>query len=78
MHLRPANSPLSPEAVAALDRFFAIDAPGCNGYLLRHGRETEFARLHALPDGALQAMGLSRDRLARYVFRDLFTRQDVP
>jgi len=74
MRPHPANSPLSPEAAAALDRFFAVDAPGCNGALLRHGREGEFARLHALPDGALQAMGLSRDQLARYVFRDLFTR----
>ena len=74
MPLRPANSPLSPAAAAAPDRFFAVDAPGCNAYLLRQGREAEFARLHALPDGALHAMGLSRDRLARYVFRDLFTR----
>jgi hypothetical protein len=74
MTMRAANSPLSPEAAAALDRFFAVDAPGCNSYLMRQGREHEFARLHALPDGALAAMGLSRDRLARYVFRDLFTR----
>ena len=74
MPLRAANSPLSPEAAAALDSFFATDAPGCNAYLLRQGHEAEFARLHALPDGALLAMGLSRDRLARYVFRDLFPR----
>ncbi len=74
MPITPANSPLSPEAAAALDRFFAIDATGCNAYLMRQGRETEFARLHALPDAALAAMGLSRDRLARYVFRDLFQR----
>jgi hypothetical protein len=30
MPLRPANSPLGPVAAAAPDRFFAVDAPGCN------------------------------------------------
>ncbi len=74
MPTRPANSPLGPAAVADLDRFFAIEATGCNSYLMRHGREEEFARLHALPDGALKSMGLTRDRLARYVFRDCFQR----
>lgn len=72
--LRAANSPLSPEAAAALDRFFAVEAAGYNAYPLRQGREAEFARLHALPDGALASMGLTRGRLARYVFRDLFER----
>jgi hypothetical protein len=71
--MRPANSPLSPEAVAALDRFFSHEAPGpCHA--LRTAREGEFARLHALPDAALAAMGLSRDGLARYVFRGDFQR----
>lgn len=70
----PANSPLSPQAAAALDRFLATEAPGCNAYLLRRGREAEFARLHALPDAALHAMGLTRDALPRWLFRDLFGR----
>lgn len=74
MALHAANSPLSPAAVADLDRFFAVEATGCNSYLMRHGREKEFARLHALPDGALKSMGLTRDRLARHVFRDWFQR----
>jgi hypothetical protein len=65
MPLRAANSPLSPEAAAALDSSFAIDASGCNPYLLRQGRDAESARLHSLPDGALHAMGLSRDRQPR-------------
>ena len=73
MTFRAANSPLSPEAAAALDLFFAIEAPGCHSWPLRQCRETEFARLHALPDAALAAMGLSRDRLARYVFREMFS-----
>lgn len=71
---RAANSPLSPEAARALDLFFATEASGCNSGRWRQGREAEFARLHALPDAALDAMGLSRERLARYVFREMFSR----
>ncbi|MCF1708461.1 hypothetical protein L0V05_06490 [Tabrizicola sp. J26] len=74
MTFRAANSPLSPEAAADLDMFFAIEASGCNSWPMRQRREAEFARLHALPDAALAAMGLSRDRLARYVFREMFSR----
>ncbi|MDT8854364.1 hypothetical protein RNZ50_04775 [Paracoccaceae bacterium Fryx2] len=72
MSLHPANSPLSPEAAAALDLFFAVEATGCNSWLLRQGREAEFARLHALPDAALASMGLTRDGLPRHLFRDIF------
>lgn len=68
----PANSPLSPEAVACLDSFFMTELPGMNSFPLRQAREAEFARLHALPDGALQSMGLTRDALPRWVFRDVF------
>lgn len=70
---RPANSPLSPKAAHALDLFFATEATGLNGYALRRAREAQFARLYALPDPALAAMGLSRDTLARWLFADLFT-----
>jgi hypothetical protein len=69
---RPANSPLSPKAAHALDLFFAQEAPECNAWALRLGRESQFARLYALPDAALLAMGLRRENLARYVYRDLF------
>lgn len=69
---RPANSPLSPEAAHALDLFFATEACGMNLNALRRAREADFARLHALPDPALAAMGLRRDMLARHIFRDLF------
>ena len=72
--LRAANSPLSPQAQRALDLFFATELTGCNSGTWRHGREVEFARLHALPDAALAAMGLQRDALPRYLFRDLLHR----
>lgn len=69
-----ANSPLSPQAQLALDRFFAEELSGCNSALWRQGREAEFARLHALSDAALAAMGLGRNDLARYLFRDILHR----
>lgn len=71
-HLIPANSPLSPEAAAALDLFLCTEAPGFNLARHRFRREREFARLYALPDAALHGMGLSRADLPRWLFRDLF------
>lgn len=70
---RPANSPLSPEAAHALDLFFATEASGVNAVSLRRSREAQFARLYALPDPALAAMGLERATLARWLFADMFT-----
>ena len=70
---RPANSPLSPEAALALDLFFATEASGVNGFVLRRSREAQFARLFALPDPALHSMGLQRETLARWLFQDIFT-----
>jgi hypothetical protein len=69
---KPANSPLSPQAAHALDLFFAEEAPECNAWALRRGREGQYARLYALSDEALAAMGLSRAGLARHIYRDLF------
>lgn len=73
--LRAANSPLSPQAQLALDLFFAEEMGGCTTRGWRNrGRDAEFARLHALPDAALSAMGLQRDGLARYLFHDILRR----
>ena len=71
---RAANSPLSPEAVRAIDLFFAVDMGGCAPTTWIFGREAEIARLYALPDAALRAMGLNRDDLPRHVFRDILQR----
>lgn len=72
MPLRPANSPLSPVQSRRLDWYLASTGLGCNPSLGRAAREAEFARLDALPDGALRAMGLSRRCLPAFVYRDLF------
>lgn len=70
--LRPANSTLSPTQSMQLDWFLAETGLGCNPSLGRRAREAEFARLSALPDGALRSMGLSRPSLPAHVYRDLF------
>lgn len=72
MSLRPANSPLSPSQSRALDWYIASTGLGCNPGADRSAREAEYARLDALPDGALRAMGLTRRALPAFVYRDLF------
>jgi hypothetical protein len=72
MPLRPANSRLSPSQSRQLDWYLASTGLGCNPATDRPAREAEFARLSALPDGALRAMGLTRGGLAAHVYRDLF------
>lgn len=74
MSLRPANSLLSPRQSLQLDWYVASMGLGCNPSLGRTAREAEFARLDALSDGALRAMGLSRGGLPAHVYRDLFQR----
>lgn len=72
MSLRPANSLLSPGQSQRLDWFLASTGLGFNPTQGRAAREAEFARLDALPDGALRSMGLSRCHLPAHVYRDLF------
>lgn len=71
--LSPANSRLSPAQAARLDLFLATRGLGWNPALDRPAREAVFARLDALPDAALAAMGLTRDGLPAHVYRDLLT-----
>ena len=66
-----ANSPLSPRIAAACDLFFTERGLGYNPAALKRARAGELARLDALPDAALRAMGLTRARIPGYVFRDI-------
>jgi uncharacterized protein YjiS (DUF1127 family) len=54
-----------------LDRFFAGLGQGFNAYLERRSRVGEINRLNAMSDAELKAMGISRERIPHYVFRDL-------
>ncbi|MFC7703364.1 hypothetical protein ACFQXB_04045 [Plastorhodobacter daqingensis] len=70
--MRPANSPLSPDAGARIDQYLAGLGLGFNPALLRRERSDQIARLEALSDRALLARGLHRRDIPRHVFRDLF------
>ncbi|WP_434286573.1 hypothetical protein [Celeribacter sp. SCSIO 80788] len=63
---------LTPSLRARLDLFFATLGQGVNAYAVRRKRLGELARLDALSDEELLAMGITRDRIPHYVFRDLF------
>lgn len=52
--------------------FFDAIAKGFNAYLERQSRTAEIKRLNAMTDEQLASLGISRDRIAQYVFRDMF------
>jgi uncharacterized protein YjiS (DUF1127 family) len=56
-----------------LDLFFAGLGQGFNAYTLRRSRMLEIQRLNACSDAQLSRLGITRDDIPRYVFRDLFT-----
>jgi len=52
-------------------RVLASIGAGFSALLTAQSRQAELQRLHAKSDAELAAMGLTRDRIAEYVFRDL-------
>ena len=56
---------------ANLDRFFVSMGQGFNAYLESQGRVAEIERLSSKTDEELAAIGLRREDIPRYVFRDL-------
>ncbi|MBF9042673.1 hypothetical protein HKCCE4037_05005 [Rhodobacterales bacterium HKCCE4037] len=57
---------------ARLDTFFAALGQGFNAYLERETRFDQIRQLDAKTDAELAEMGLKRDDIPRYVYRDLF------
>ncbi|MRH21505.1 DUF1127 domain-containing protein [Rhodovulum strictum] len=55
-----------------LDLFFAGLGQGFNAYTLRRARMREIQNLNACSDAQLARMGLTREDIPGYVFRDLF------
>ena len=55
------------------DQFFASIGQGFNAYVERKSRSAEIARLNAMSDEELLKLGVTRDRIPMYVFRDLMT-----
>lgn len=52
--------------------FWAGIATGLNNYMNRKSRVDQVQKLEAKTDEELAAMGLKRDDITRYVFRDMF------
>ncbi|MCR8723965.1 hypothetical protein [Frigidibacter sp. ROC022] len=55
-----------------LDAFFAGIGQGFNAYLESRSRMPQIERLNAMSDAELAELGIAREDIARYVFRDLF------
>jgi len=52
-------------------RIFATIGAGFSALLAAQSRQAELARLQAKSDADLAALGLTRDQIPEYVFRDL-------
>lgn len=55
----------------AMDAFFATVGQGFNAYLTARARTDEVERLYSKSDKELARMGLTREDIPRYVFRDI-------
>lgn len=55
-----------------LDRFFIGLGQGFNAFLVARSRRDELIRLESMSDAELAQMGLKREDIPRYVFRDMF------
>lgn len=55
-----------------LDRFFASLGQGMNAYLESRSRMDQIAAMNAKSDKELNQLGITRDGIPAYVFRDLF------
>ena len=61
----------SPRMRAQIDRFFASIGQGFNAYLEARSRRDQIERLQVMSDAQLAQLGITRDRIVHYVFRDL-------
>ncbi|WP_238366957.1 hypothetical protein [Mesobacterium pallidum] len=57
---------------AALDRYFAGLGQGVNAHLASRDRLDRILALNALSDDELALLGIARDDIPAFVFRDLF------
>jgi uncharacterized protein YjiS (DUF1127 family) len=53
-------------------QFFDALGQGLAAYMERHARMAEITRLNEMTDAQLAELGVKRDRIAHYVFRDRF------
>lgn len=60
-----------------LDTFMAERAAGMNAYMLTRHRLASVARMYALSDADLRAMGLARRDIPAFVFEDMLPDEPV-
>ena len=58
--------------MARVDAFFATLGQGMNAYMHRKSRMDVIDALNAKTDAELAALGITRDGIPAYVFRDMF------
>jgi len=61
-----------PKMRSLLDAFLSRVGQGYNAYVETRSRAAEINRLNALSDTELSALGIRREDIPQYVFRDLF------
>lgn len=60
----------SPRMRAQIDRFFASVGQGFNAYVEARSRRDQIERLQVMSDAQLGKLGINRDGIVQYVFRD--------
>jgi len=60
----------SPRMRAQIDRFFASVGQGFNAYVEARSRRDQIERLQVMSDAQLDKLGINRDGIVQYVFRD--------
>lgn len=65
------STELSPTMRDRIDAFFTRIGQGLNAYIETRSRQHEIAALEAKSDEELAKLGITRDRIVHYVFRDL-------
>jgi uncharacterized protein YjiS (DUF1127 family) len=71
-NISTSRSDVRARLLARLDAFFAGLGQGMNAYMHRKSRMDEIEALNAKTDAELAEIGITRDDIPRYVFRDTF------
>ncbi|PWE33728.1 hypothetical protein DDZ14_03425 [Maritimibacter sp. 55A14] len=66
------NSGRNSDLRQRIDMFFARMGQGVNAYLERRSRRDRIEELEAMSDAELARIGLTRERILHYVFRDIY------
>lgn len=65
------STEFAPSLRSRLDAIFARLGQGMNTYIEARSRRREIEALEAMSDKELADLGITRDRIVHYVFRDL-------